>query len=177
MRIGGASTDRPAQDRLRGWRRACLALLCLPLTGLAQQEVEAPEEAAAVEAEFAEALEPRNASGINLEALPPPEPPAWPGVSALAEALASQERRKDVLFTIATLMTLRDVPPAATAEAAEARVERLLADRAWLDTLVSRYGYAEARSPVLDPAAWQVQVQLDLGREIVVVGHGPRVLA
>jgi hypothetical protein len=142
-------------------RRVCLVLLCLPLTGLAQQDAQVPEEADAVAPESRELQERRDAPRISLEPLPPPEPLAWPGVPELAEALADQASREDALFTIAALMTLRDVPPAATGEEAEARVERLLADRAWLSTLVSRYGYAEARSPVLDPAAWQVQVQLD----------------
>ena len=163
MRIGGGSRDRPAHGRLRGWRAVCLALLCLPLAAPAQEEPSVAEVAL-------EPTEPRQSTGspegrktpsVRLEPLPPPEPPAWPGVPELAEALAGLDSRVEALLTIATLMTLRDIPPSATAEEAEARVESLQADRVWLDTLVDRYGYAEARSPVLDPAAWQVQVQLD----------------
>ncbi|MEE4174385.1 MAG: hypothetical protein V2I57_09060 [Xanthomonadales bacterium] len=153
-----------------------LVLLCLPWAVAAQQEsgqADDPDaEAGSAVVETLTPDDPVTAVGsavdprrpvpvIPLEPLPPPEPPTWPAVPQLAEAMADQALRDDALLTIATLMTLRDVPPSADGEAAEAQVQRLLADRAWLDTLIERYGYAEARSPVLDPAAWQVQVQLD----------------
>ncbi len=98
---------------------------------------------------------------VFLEPLPPPEPPELPGQDRLAEALADQQLRQDTLLNLATLLTLRDVPRTASAEEATDRVTELLGHRSWIDTLTERYRIAGARSSVLDPAAWQVQVQLD----------------
>ena len=179
MRIGRVSRDRavrPARQGRLARPAAVLLLSCLPCFAAAQQEPPSPDapnaEADSQVVETPSAQDPADAGDesagsqrpapvIRLEPLPPPEPPTWPGVPRLAEAMADQALRDDVLLTIATLLTLRDVPPSADGEAAAVQVQRLLADRAWLDTLIERYGYAEARSPVLDPAAWQVQVQLD----------------
>lgn len=98
---------------------------------------------------------------VFLEPLPPPEPPELPSQDRLAEALADQQLRQDTLLNLATLLTLRDVPRTASAEEATDRVTELLGHRSWIDTLTERYRVAGARSSMLDPAAWQVQVQLD----------------
>lgn len=98
---------------------------------------------------------------VVLEPLPPPEPPALPGLDRLAEALANQQTRQDALFNLAALMTLRGMPPSTSAEEATDRVVGLIGNRSWLDQLTERYRYIGPRSAVLDPAAWQVQVQLD----------------
>ncbi len=93
--------------------------------------------------------------------LEPPEPVDWPGVDRLVESLADADRREDTLLTVASLLTLRDLPRAGTQEEGQERAASLAGERAWLDGLAARMGSARPRSPVLDPAAWQVQVQLD----------------
>ncbi len=91
-------------------------------------------------------------------------PPAiieWPGVDRLAEALADSSRREDALLTVAAMLSLRSQSRVSTAEEAAERVAVLQGRREWLTRLASGYDIGEPRSPVLDPAAWQVQVQLD----------------
>lgn len=99
-----------------------------------------------------------------LEALPPPpppEPPGWPGIDRLNIALAENVSRHDTLLTLAALMALPQRPPVTTPQDAQLRARELLSNREWLQALETRYGAVAPRSPALDPAAWQVQVQLD----------------
>lgn len=164
-----------------------LALGCAaaPTPGLAQSDEAAPAEVEASEVEAADSAADETAARGDDETLPdtpdddlsaepdtaltepdiaplvPPEPPAWPGLAPLVEALADQSRRRDTLLTLAALLTLHDLPRSSNPEEGQERATALLGQRDWLVRLVNLYGYAEPRSPVLDPAAWQVQVQLD----------------
>lgn len=144
-----------------------LGVLCIPGMAWAQQS-SGPEDAAETpsaplatpQAETGETP----VSGPVLEELPPPpppEPPTWPGVDQLAQALADPDSRHQTLLTVAALLALPQRPPVVTPEEAHLRARELLSNREWLNTLETRYGPTTPRSPALDPAAWQVQAQLD----------------
>ena len=176
----GSSKDRlrgrPARRAARRCALACLALVTCAgvvfaqsaaVDGQAEEPVQAaaPAGSEATDGQAGEAEGAASASGrtgtVFLEPLPPPEPPALPGVDRLAQALADPATRESVLLDLVALLTLRDTPQAGSAEEASEREATLRGHRAWLDTLVGRYRDIKPRPPVLDPAAWQVQVQLD----------------
>lgn len=166
---------------IRAWRRStfrpamalAVGLLAMASPALAQdaaQEAPVREEAqeAPVQDEAQEVLAQdeapevrRPAPRVALEPLPPPEAPPWPGVDRLAAALAAEPARSETLYTLAAMLPLRGAPRSDSAEAAEELARAVLSRRDWLRTLEGRFGAPTPRSAVLDPAAWQVQVQLD----------------
>ena len=89
------------------------------------------------------------------------EPANLPSAEGLATALSDPLKRHDTLLTIAAIARLRHKLPSASPEDPPERVRDILNDRAWLEGLALRYGPAYPRSPVLDPAAWRVHLELD----------------
>ena len=128
-----------------GW--LCLLLLAVPLGGWGQSDDSAPTalpESAVIE-----------------PVLMPPEAVEFAAVAALAEAVAASATRTQALLTLATLTTLRDVAPASGPDAAARQLDTLRSHREWLEQLRTRYAPPLIRSPLMDAAAWQLQVQLD----------------
>ena len=128
-----------------GW--LCLLLLAVPLGGWGQSDDSAP--AALPE------------SAVIEPVLVPPEAVEFAAVAALAEAVAASATRTQALLTLATLTTLRDVAPASGPDAAARQLDTLRSHREWLEQLRTRYAPPLIRSPLMDAAAWQLQVQLD----------------
>lgn len=87
--------------------------------------------------------------------------PGWPAMERLAEAVADREHRDDALLTVAAVAQLQASLRARPADDPAAAARQLLSDRDWLEGLARRFGRPEPRSPVLDPAAWRVQLKLD----------------
>ncbi len=132
------------------------------VTGSESDTFAAPDEELPAELQE-QALQP-SPGGPVLEALPPPPPPeptVWPGIDSLALALAQPDTRHETLLTVAALLALPRRAPVTGREAAHLRARELLSNLEWIQTLEGRYGIARPRSPALDPAAWQVQAQLD----------------
>lgn len=87
--------------------------------------------------------------------------PALPGVRHLAASLSDPASRQDSLLTLAALARLFDKGSLASPEQVADWEARFRDDRAWLDRLLTRYTRLPIRTPVLDPAAWALQVELD----------------
>lgn len=90
---------------------------------------------------------------------PEAEPIALPGVTAIANALASTEYRQQTLVTLAAVAnTRREAGGLMTLDAWDGQVSN---DRAWLSSQLQRFRDVLPNSPMLDPAAWRVQLQLE----------------
>ncbi len=85
----------------------------------------------------------------------------WPDVAQLANAITQPGSRLEVMATAAAAARLQSNLRTRAVSEPEELVRQLLADRDWLVGLARRYGAPASRSPVLDPAAWRVQLQLD----------------
>lgn len=79
----------------------------------------------------------------------------------LAAALADTQTRDGALLTAAALANLLHHLQSGVSEEGNGRAEQLANDRDWLNALEARHGHVQPRSPVLDPAAWRLQTQLD----------------
>ena len=84
-----------------------------------------------------------------------------PTVPQVAAALSDPALRANGTLDLVAVAALNRRLEADPASAPQALFEALVADRAWLDGLQLRFGTALSRSPVLDPAAWHLQRQLD----------------
>ncbi|MDX2429203.1 MAG: hypothetical protein QNK22_11000 [Xanthomonadales bacterium] len=81
-----------------------------------------------------------------------------PGSQQMALALATPELREQALLDLAvaahTLRQAEDELEAGIEVDHVALAQAYLDDRAWLQTLIDRYGWVQPHSSVLDPAAW-----------------------
>lgn len=85
----------------------------------------------------------------------------WPGIGELAVAVTDPALRLDAMITVAAAARMQAGVRAHSPLHPEDAVRQMLADRDWLAGLARRYGETIPRSPILDPAAWRVQLQLD----------------
>lgn len=79
---------------------------------------------------------------------------AWPGVEAVARQLSDPETRIPTLYRLAATARLLQHPGQADPASS------LSADADWLRRLADRFGSAHPHSPVLDPAAWLIHLEV-----------------
>ena len=84
--------------------------------------------------------------------------PGLPGIEQLVAALATPETRRQALLDMAAVANARQ--KSAGLLTGTTFGASFADDREWLGSQVDRFGWFEPRSPVLDPAAWRVQLQL-----------------
>ena len=99
-------------------------------------------------------------SGVEQTARPPLQVPSS---STVLGSLVSSDTRLDALVRIAALARFLQ-----HAERGDSPDHSLQDDVAWLQRLQVRYGAIEPRSPVLDPAAWLIHLELS-GRDLEIV--------
>ena len=87
-----------------------------------------------------------------------------PGSEQMALAVVTPDLREQALLDLAVAARLvdqaRDQLEAGSELDRAGLAQRFLDDRAWLQTLIERYGWAEPHSSVLDPAAWALHTKL-----------------
>lgn len=125
--------------QLGKWR-VVPGLLLLALAGslLAQSQPQPPEP------------------GLNSEQVIAQVTVSLPGKEQIAMALATPVSRRQVLLNLATAVNVLQAAHQNPAAEQAVLAQQFLDDRAWLQRLVKRYGWARPHSAVLDPAAWSV---------------------
>jgi len=105
-----------------------------------------------------------------------------PNSQQMAMAVATPGMRQQALLDMAVAARLvshaENTQKPANEIDQSALAQQFLDDRAWLQTLVDRYGWAEPRSSVVDPAAWRLLKELqqyDLhGMPLSIPGSMPK---
>jgi hypothetical protein len=125
----------------------CILFLLSPSGLVAQVQEQPPEQTSESVPETAEDTEESSVEGLVEE--PVEVVVSLPDSHQMALAVATPGLREQALLDLAV---------AETDQAALAK--SYLLDRAWLQSLVDRYGWVQPRSSVLDPAAWLVLEEL-----------------
>lgn len=144
-----ADQSNPHDHRLFGVLRLFLYLLFLSASsGLLAQ---APETAGQ------QAVE----TGLQLSEEPVVVTVSLPDPQQMAMALATPGLRQKTLLDLAVAAHVLSRAEDELIELSQVTLaQRFLDDRAWLQMLVERYGWAQPRSAILDPAAWLVLIDL-----------------
>ena len=83
-----------------------------------------------------------------------------PSSRQMALALVNPLARNEVLLDLAAAQSVIDYAQQHSATDSATLAQKFIDDRGWLARLVERYGWAQPRSAVLDPAAWLVLDEL-----------------
>ncbi len=83
-----------------------------------------------------------------------------PSSRQLALALVNPLSRNEALLDLAAAQSVIDYAQQHSATDSATLAQKFIDDRGWLARLVERYGWAQPRSAVLDPAAWLVLDEL-----------------
>lgn len=141
------------------WMIPILLFLYLPSSLMAQAETQVEEQAAAPL--------PESATGQveELVEIPVEVTVLLPNSQQMAMAVSTPELRPQALLDLAVaahvMSRAEESLKAGTGVDHLALAQAYLDDRAWLQTLIDRYGWVKPHSSVLDPAAWQLIWQLE----------------
>lgn len=157
-RQGTAETKSPRCSRFTAAVCLCLLFLVSSSGLVAQVQQQIPEQISETVPELVDSSVTGSAEEVAEE---PEEVIVWlPDSQQMALAVATPGLREQALLDLAAAANVLGRAEDGFEVDHAALTRSFLADRAWLQSLVDRYGWVRPRSSVLDPAAWLVIKEL-----------------